>query len=117
MNWKYALIKIKHSSLIDDDYCELVELFDINDTGNYKSFCTARIHSIEELKAAYSDVMRDGVNTWFVENGEFSYLPDEDTNLFRWNWTESKHLDEALDDQNIDEYEEEMELYKVYGGD
>jgi len=80
MTWKYALVKVCMDG--DDDYCELMELYD-DENGQYNSFCKARIHSIEELEAAYKDIKEDGINTWFYENGKFTLSPIEDK---EWDW-------------------------------
>ena len=127
-SWKYGLIKIEHPSIDEEDFCEIVELYACESQDNYISynsayvseedrvfnaFCRARIHSIEELSSAYNDAMKDGINTWFAENGTFSKSDDG-----FWDWTSNKnHLDNALNGENIDAYEEEMELYTVYGGE
>ena len=105
-NWKYGLIKINHKTVnaLDEEYCELVELFADKD-GEYTVFCKARINSLEEFNAAHKDIEKDGVNTWFAENGVFSYNVNNDGDDF-WDWN-----------RNIEIDEEEEELYKVYGGD
>tara|TARA_Y100000034_G_C6884353_1_gene405823 strand:- start:978 stop:1355 length:378 start_codon:yes stop_codon:yes gene_type:complete len=125
MNWKYGLIKIKHPSILDtlvdsesnfiinDDYCELVELY-MSEDGKYNSFCKTRINSVEELIAAHNDIIKDGVNTWFAENGTFSLDKDSKS----WNWELSKPLDDALAScGDLESYEDEIDLYAVYGGD
>ena len=113
MSWKYGLIKINHESIFDtDDYCELVEVY-LDEDGTPKGFCKARINSIEELNMAHGDVLRNGINTWFAENGTFSVSKEDEF----WNWTINCYLDKALSDNILDEYEEEIDLYKVYGGD
>tara|TARA_B100000131_G_scaffold168602_1_gene162995 strand:+ start:12214 stop:12546 length:333 start_codon:yes stop_codon:yes gene_type:complete len=110
MKWKYGLIKIEHPS-VEDDYCELVELFQTGASGEYDAFCKARINSIQELNSAYEDVEKDGVNYWFSKNGTFSAAKGDNF----WDWernTPSDDLDESLG--NLDD---DMELYAVYGGD
>ena len=126
-SWKYGLIKIEHSSISEEDYCEIVELYACSEHDEYaiyntgysskdnrlfNTFCKARINSIDDLCTAYNDIMKDGVNTWFSENGTFS--PSDDG---FWNWTSFKHLDASLEGADIEGYEDELELYKVYGGD
>ncbi len=119
MKWKYGLIKIKHHSVrglrldaVDgfkknpDDYCEIVALYQ-DEHGEYNSYEQVKITSYEELVRAYNDIHKDGVNTWFAENGTFNFVFDESGND-HWNWTP--------DDGVILDPEEE-ELYKVYGGD
>jgi hypothetical protein len=103
MKWKYGLIKIKHPS-VNDEYCELVELFQTDTSGEYNSFCKARINSIEEFNSAYKDIEKDGVNCWFASNGTFSIVKDGND----WEWTPN---------EGVIASPEEDELYKVYGGD
>ena len=81
--WKYGLIKIEYPDLWEneDGYHELVELYE-NANGDYDSFCHANINSLEELENVYSDIKRDGVNTWFMENGTFEWNSDEKC----WDW-------------------------------
>jgi hypothetical protein len=80
--WKYGLIKVDYPDLWEtDEYCELVELYRDND-GNYTSFSKARIKSFKELEEAYADVMSDGVNNWFAENGTFEWNSEEQF----WDW-------------------------------
>jgi|TARA_R110001583_G_scaffold16234_3_gene66102 hypothetical protein len=118
MEFKYGLIKINdHKPLSDikDDNCELVEIF-IDELGIPKYFCRARINSVDELKSAYYDVMNSGLNTWLYENGTFSTLEGGGS----WSWTKKVALscsEKPLGDDILYAYEEEMELYKVYGGD
>ena len=127
-SWKYGLIKIEHPSIEEDNFCELVELYACDSQDQYISynsgyasetdrvfnaFCRARIHSIEELSDAYNDAMKDGINTWFSENGKFSRTEDG-----FWDWERNgKSLNSTLSSENVDAYEEEMELYTVYGGE
>ena len=85
--WKYALIEIDFPDLWDADdgkYCELVELYQDVD-GRYTSFCKTNIHSLKELENAHTDVNRDGVNTWFAENGEFIWNREDKF----WSWTKN----------------------------
>lgn len=87
MNWKYALIKIDYPGLweTDGDYCELVELY-LDDNNEYTSFCKARVNSLEELENAIKDVKRDGINTWFSDNGVFSWRKEDKF----WDWKRNK---------------------------
>ena len=73
MRWKYGMILVEKDQAGDEseNIHELVELYE-DDDGNWNSFCKARIMSVVELERAHEDVKRDGVNTWFYENGEFS---------------------------------------------
>tara|TARA_R100000458_G_C8087210_1_gene119449 strand:+ start:270 stop:539 length:270 start_codon:yes stop_codon:yes gene_type:complete len=81
--WKYALIKIEHEDLWEsEEYCELVELYQSEPGGDYTSFSQAHLDSVERVKKAYEDVTRDGVNTWFAENGKFDWCHDQKF----WDW-------------------------------
>jgi hypothetical protein len=87
--WKYGLIKVA----IEDegtDYEEqinlLAELYPLGENGEYDSFCTARIQSTEELQNAQADVERDGINTWFYDNGTFTWVGCEGCYEGRWDW-------------------------------
>ena len=81
--WKYALIKIDYPDLWEGegDYCELVEVYQ-DSQGQFTSFNEVRIHSIEELEKAYNDAKRDGVNTWFSDNGIFTWDKKDKC----WSW-------------------------------
>ena len=60
--------------------CFIAEVYDLDRDGHYESFCEARIESMEELKKAYEDIRRDGVNMWFYTNGIFSKKDG------KWDW-------------------------------
>ncbi len=99
--WKYSLIEIRHESIKADNYCELVEVvYESNGSNNISGFNKATISSIEDLERAKKDVLEEGTNTFFLDNGSFS--PTEDG---FWEWTPSAT------------YLAEQELYAVYGGD
>jgi len=85
--WKYGLIKIDYPDLWEADghYCELVELYADADN-NFTSFCKARINSPKELENAYSDIKRDGINTWFSDNGIFSWNREDKF----WDWIKNE---------------------------
>ena len=84
--WKYALIKIDHPDLWEsEEHCELVELYKDN-TGEYMSFSRPHINTLKELEFAYMDVLTDGINTWFTENGAFDWNTEEKF----WDWTKNK---------------------------
>lgn len=84
--WKYALIKIEFPGLWEnEDHCELVELYKDN-TGEYTAFSKANIKTLKQLEDAYTDVLKDGVNNWFAENGVFKWNSD---NKF-WDWTKNE---------------------------
>lgn len=97
MPYKYGLINIKYEGL-PEDYCELVELYAVS-SGSYNSFSKASISSIEDIESAYKDILNDGVNYWFANNGKFYK-----TNDGFWGW-----------ERNVSD--EEAELYAIYGGD
>ena len=119
MLWKYAMILVDVNSTDPDNIvetCELVELYSLEGSG-YFSFCKANLLSIDDLKAAAEDVLADGVNRWFYENGKFSLETDKVSGK-SWNWEAEKPLDKALIDcGDIETYEDEIELYTIYGGD
>ena len=60
--------------------CFIAEVYDLDRDGHYESFCEASIESIEDLKKAYEDIIRDGVNMWFYANGRFIKNNNE------WDW-------------------------------
>ena len=96
MSWKYGLILIARKgerwpkdpdakfgilTVCDEDACFLAELYS-GKGGEFHSFCTAEMQSLTDLKAATADVERDGINTWFHDNGKFIW-DDEDK---EWDW-------------------------------
>ena len=99
MNWKYGMILIARGKYtytdfegegtgeceIEDDMCMLVELFS-GDSGEYHSYSETSIDSPKELSRAHTDVSRDGVNTWFYENGTFTW----NCNKEEWDYTWKK---------------------------
>ena len=83
---KYGLILCDLSDECPDGHkpkCRLVELLDHNQDGHYESFEETRIESLEELKRAYKDISRDGINLWFYKNGNF--FIDPWTGTLEWN--------------------------------
>lgn len=114
--WKYAMIlrEIKESG---EEICEMVNLYDFS--SGAPTFYKASLVSPCDLEAAYRDIKRDGVNRWFYENGKFSWEKDCITEEYFWSWSpnvESKPIDSAIQTCTR-EYEDEIELYKTYGGD
>ena len=85
--WKYSMIKVAEdfnleTNEVTEDICELVELYqDIE--GNWTSFCRPSLTSPECLSIAMVEVMKDGINTWFWENGRFSWSMQEKF----WDWS------------------------------
>lgn len=82
--WKYGLIKLGYQGRGievlreppegDEEtmICMLVELFP-NDAGEYTAYGSADLNSLWALEAAYKDVQRDGINTWFFDHGAFEF--------------------------------------------
>lgn len=93
MPWKYGLILIykKGDSInndpyytFDEDVNEFVELYDVDNNGEYASFCPPKINDFANLELAYKDIKRDGINTWFYDNGQFKYNVKES----KYDWEE-----------------------------
>jgi hypothetical protein len=42
---------------------------------------------------AVEDIERDGINTWFYENGIFKWKQEEN-NCWGWDWTPNEEKDE-----------------------
>lgn len=71
--WKYGLILIKPAEAKwEADYCELVELYP-DDNGEYTIYAKPQLCNVESINIAQKDIERDGVNTYFYDNGTFSY--------------------------------------------
>jgi len=82
--WKYAQVKVLETRCIDgspEDGCEIFELYDIDGAGEFMSFCSSHFVCLKDLKMAIEDIERDGINTWFYENGIFEYIDGE------WEWS------------------------------
>jgi len=113
MRWKYAMILVRIDSSTSKEVCELVELYDKEDDNGFVSFCSTKLLSPQDLLRAAKDVETDGINRWFYDNGVFTY--NEDKTL---SWERLPPLDKALiDSGELETYEDEIELYTVYGGD
>ena len=87
--WKYGLIKVaieEEGTDCEEQVNLLVELYPLGENGEYNSFCTARIQSIEELQNAQADVKRDGINTWFYDNGTFTWDTCKNCMQGEWSW-------------------------------
>ena len=83
MKWKYSLVMHDNSDECPDGHkpkCFIAEVYDMDRDGHYESLCEARIESIEELKKAYEDITKDGINMWFYTNGSFSRKDG------KWDW-------------------------------
>jgi len=60
----------------------LVELYPLGEDGEYDAFCRADLRSLQELDMARGDIVRDGINTFFFDNGEFIW----DSEARSWDW-------------------------------
>ena len=87
---KYGLIKIDEQTLCDggtEDICEVKLLYDFACDGTFNTFERKTIiDSLEELEQAVEDIKRDGVNTWFWENGKFYWNKYMGATDWRPNW-------------------------------
>jgi len=114
MLWKYAMILVHVDSSDSNDVreiCKLVEVYNYEEK-DFMSYCNTDLLSPAELKRAAIDVESDGVNSWFCNNGFFSQ-----DNSGEWIWERVCPLDRALlESGDIEAYEDEIELYTVYGG-
>ena len=86
MLWKYEMIKVGVED--EEDICELVELFyEETEAGiHYQYFGRPYLSSIEDLRNATKDVERDGIITWFWDNGTFSWNLTE----YFWDWSRNE---------------------------
>ena len=60
----------------------IVELYPLGENGEYDAFCRADLRSLQELDMARGDIVRDGINTFFFDNGEFVW----DSEARSWDW-------------------------------
>jgi len=83
MKWKYGMIKVAEDEFGEgsDDVCEIVEVFQ-SESEEYTSFSKPFLSSIEDLNIAHKDINRDGINTWFYDNGKFIWK--EEFNFWDW---------------------------------
>lgn len=84
-NWKYGLIKVAEDH--GEDICELVEIYPPFADNKFPSFCRPFLGSVECLERAMRDVKRDGLNTWFWENGTFHR-----NEVYFWDWKPNKEI-------------------------
>jgi hypothetical protein len=85
--WKYALIKVDEED--GEDICEVVELYLPRPAkSNDYAFARAVFNSCASLENALKDIKNDGINTYFWENGKFTYSFEDQF----WNW-ESNHIE------------------------
>ena len=83
--WKYGLIKVSvqdEGTEFEEQVNMLVELYPLGDNGEYDAFCRADLRSLQELDMARGDIVRDGINTFFFDNGEFIW----DSEARSWDW-------------------------------
>ena len=71
--WKYGLIKVD----VREEGTEFEEQVNMID-----AFCRADLSSLQELDMARGDIVRDGINTFFYDNGEFTW----DHEARSWDW-------------------------------
>jgi hypothetical protein len=78
--WKYGLIKVGFDEHLKEDENELVELYYeiVNGETHYVAFSRPYLCSVSDIRNALADVEKDGVITWFWDNG-----------VFTWNFKES----------------------------
>jgi len=83
--WKYGLIKVDvedEGTEFEEQVNMLVELYPLGNDGEFNAFCRADLRSISELDMARGDIIRDGVNTFFYDTGEFVW----DVEGKSWDW-------------------------------
>ncbi len=87
MLWKYALIKVGFDSIEEKDIGELVELYyeEVDGEVRYSSYGRPYLQSIEEIRRALRDVEKDGLITWFWDNGVFTW----NTKEYFWDWSKN----------------------------
>jgi hypothetical protein len=113
MRWKYAMMLVKVDEITLKEECELVKLYDKGDGDGFSFFYSTKLLSSEELLKAAKDVETDGTNKWFYNNGTFTKNKEGVLS-----WEKLLPLDKALiDSGELETYEDEIELYTIYGGD
>ena len=83
--WKYGLIKVdvrEEGTEFEEQVNMIVELYPLGENGEYDAFCRADLSSLQELDMARGDIVRDGINTFFYDNGEFAW----DHEARSWDW-------------------------------
>ena len=83
--WKYGLIKIgveEEGTEFEEQINMLVELYPLGENGEYDAFCKADLRSLQELDMARGNIVRDGINTYFYDNGTFKW----DLETRSWDW-------------------------------
>ena len=86
--WKYALIKVGFDKDFNEDVNELVEVhFErVNGEDHYSSFGRPYLTSLSDIRNALADVEKDGVITWFWDNGVFTWNSQEHF----WDWSRNR---------------------------
>jgi len=80
--WKYSLILQHRCPFEEEDFCEVVEIYQTSpqeeseDFDTYTSYGSSDLMSLEELERAYLDVKKDGVNTYFYDTIGFYWDGD-----------------------------------------
>jgi hypothetical protein len=92
MKWKYGMIKVAEeinleSNEVVEDICELVEIYQ-DGLGEWTSFCRPSVTCLETLNRLHKDINKDGVNTWFWENGTFAWSMEEKF----WDWNSKEEF-------------------------
>jgi len=77
------MILCRPGDQVEDDLHFLAEIYTLR---GETVFSKASITSPEELALAHRDVVRDGVNRWFYDNGLFEWRPCPASGEFRWHW-------------------------------
>ena len=83
--WKYGLVKVLvryEDTEFEEQINMLVELYPLGENGEYDAFCKADLRSLKELDMARGDIIRDGVNNYFFDNGTFVWDDEEKD----WDW-------------------------------
>jgi hypothetical protein len=93
--WKYAQVKVRDAADTAErtDAYQVFEVYDLDDNGEYESFSGPSLIDLESLKMAVEDIERDGINTWFYENGVFKWKQEEN-NCWGWDWMPNEAKDE-----------------------
>ena len=86
--WKYGMIKVAEDH--GEDVCELVELYPSFADNESPSYTRPFLTSLRCLQMDLKDVEQDGINTWFWENGTFSW----NQNKYFWDWKSNKEEQE-----------------------
>jgi hypothetical protein len=85
MPWKYALVKINEYKYNDVEIEETGKIMHIytDDKGEYTLFCDSQPATLEEVIFAAKDIVKDGLNRWFFDNGKF-ILPEHCESNLDW---------------------------------